>query len=751
MYKKGIKILLNIFIGFIIICFSLFLFFALISYNELDPSFNTVKNSETVLNSMGICGSYVSDIFIQMFGFSSFLIAGIIAKIGFNKLKSKLKRYNIFIKIPMFMLFIVSSCFFVSIIFNNKDYIIYNNGGFIGYTIKNITSNISTPILIPFFIVSMLISFIILTDCSYRKIQIISTKIFRRIKLLIKLLVLFIIKIIIKILKKIVPQKMYLNIKNLKDKIYKEKKEKNEQKKLKKEKKEREKKKIDNKIQNKNNYILPSIDILTSSENKITILTKEELKQQANDLLKVLKDFKINGKIINVKAGPVITLHEFEPSAGIKSSRIINLADDIARNLKVKSTRISVISERNVVGIELPNKTRNTIFLKDILMSNEYKNSNYNIPIILGSNIAGESVLMDLAKAPHLLIAGTTGSGKSVCINTMVLSLLYRFTPDECKMIMIDPKMLELSAYEGIPHLLMPVVTDPKKAVLSLKWVVDEMQNRYKLMSSLGVRNIYGYNEKIKEAKNNILTTKNLVSYDENGEPVYENKEIECKKMPFIVVIVDEMADLMITAGKDIEALIQRIAQMARAAGIHIIMATQRPSVDVVTGVIKANFPSRISFLVSSKIDSKVIIGEQGAEQLLGMGDMLFMPNGGKISRAHGPFVSDKEVEDVVNYIIKQGIKPEYVNTILNTDDEEDSGNFNININTKNNSEDELYKQAVDIVMRDGKVSISYIQRQLRIGYNKSANLVERMEREGIVSPPNSTGKREILKKYDFN
>lgn len=747
MYKKGIKILLNIFIGFIIICFSLFLFFALISYNELDPSFNTVKNSETVLNSMGICGSYVSDIFIQMFGFSSFLIAGIIAKIGFNKLKSKLKRYNIFIKIPMFMLFIVSSCFFVSTIFNNKDYIIYNNGGFIGYTIKNITSNISTPILIPFFIVSMLISFIILTDCSYRKIQIISTKIFRRIKLLIKLLVLFIIKIIIKILKKIVPQKMYLNIKNLKDKIYKEKKEKNEQKKLKKEKKERKKKKIDNKIQNKNNYILPSIDILTSSENKITILTKEELKQQANDLLKVLKDFKINGKIINVKAGPVITLHEFEPSAGTKSSRIINLADDIARNLKVKSTRISVISERNVVGIELPNKTRNTIFLKDILISNEYRNSNYNIPIILGSNIAGESVLMDLAKAPHLLIAGTTGSGKSVCINTMVLSLLYRFTPDECKMIMIDPKMLELSAYEGIPHLLMPVVTDPKKAVLSLKWVVDEMQNRYKLMSSLGVRNIYGYNEKIKEAKNNILTTKNLVSYDENGEPVYENKEIECKKMPFIVVIVDEMADLMITAGKDIEALIQRIAQMARAAGIHIIMATQRPSVDVVTGVIKANFPSRISFLVSSKIDSKVIIGEQGAEQLLGMGDMLFMPNGGKISRAHGPFVSDKEVEDVVNYIIKQGIKPEYVNTILNTDDEEDSGNFNININTKNNSEDELYKQAVDIVMRDGKVSISYIQRQLRIGYNKSANLVERMEREGIVSPPNSTGKREILKK----
>ena len=549
MYKKGIKILLNIFIGFVIICFSLFLFFALISYNELDPSFNTVKNSKAILNSMGICGSYVSDIFIQMFGFSSFLIAGIIAKIGFNKLKSKLKRYNLFIKIPMFFLFIISSCFFISIIFNDKDYIIYNNGGFVGYTIKNMTSNISLLILIPFFIISVLISLIILTDCSYRKIQIIFTKIFRQTKLLIKLLISLIIKIIIKLLKKIVPQKVCVNIKNLKDKIYREKNQTKKEKKLIK----KEKKKISNKIQNKNKYMLPPIDILTSSENKITILTKEELKQQANDLLKVLKDFKINGKIINVKVGPVITLHEFEPSAGTKSSRIINLADDIARNLKVKSARISVISERNVVGIELPNKTRNTIFLKDILLSNEYKNSNYNIPIILGSNIAGETVLMDLAKAPHLLIAGTTGSGKSVCINTIVFSLLYRFSPDECKIIMIDPKMLELSAYEGIPHLLMPVVTDPKKAVFSLKWVVEEMQNRYKIMSSLGVRNIYGYNEKIKEAKGGVLTTKNLVSYDENGEPVYENKEIECKKMPYIVVIVDEMADLMITAGKDIE------------------------------------------------------------------------------------------------------------------------------------------------------------------------------------------------------
>lgn len=746
MYKKNLKTLINMFVGITTILFSLFLFLSIISYNELDPSFNTIKSSSVVLNSMGILGSYTSDLLLQMFGIISFFIAGIIAKIGFNKLKSKLKRYNRFIKIIMFMLFILSSCAFVSTVFPEGPYWkLRNIGGLVGYIINNLTSEISKAFLIPFYSLAIFISFIIMIDCSYKKIQIVSVKLCRKIIIIIKL----ILKITFKLLKLITPQKIYNKIKTLNSNIKERKKQKEQYLEI----KNREKilhKKNNNKNtssnkKHKTNYNLPPLDILISSENKIVVLTKEELKQQANELLKVLKDFKINGKIINVKAGPVITLHEFEPSAGTKSSRIINLADDIARNLKVKSARISVIPERNVVGIELPNKVRNTIFLKDILMSNEYKNSKYNLPIILGSNIAGESVLIDLAKAPHLLIAGTTGSGKSVCINTMVLSLLYRFNPDECKIIMIDPKMLELSAYEGIPHLLMPVVTDPKKAVLSLKWVVDEMQNRYKLMSSLGVRNIYSYNEKIKEANGNIITTKNLVSYDENGDPVYENKEIECKKMPFIVVIVDEMADLMITAGKDIEALIQRIAQMARAAGIHIIMATQRPSVDVITGVIKANFPSRISFSVSSKIDSKIIIGEQGAEQLLGMGDMLFMPNGGKINRAHGPFVSDKEVEDVVNYITNQGIKPEYVSTILNTDEEDDAGDFNININ--NNNEDNLYKQAVDIIMRDGKVSISYIQRQLRIGYNKSANLVERMEREGIVSPPNSTGKREIIKK----
>jgi S-DNA-T family DNA segregation ATPase FtsK/SpoIIIE len=499
------------------------------------------------------------------------------------------------------------------------------------------------------------------------------------------------------------------------------------------------------------NYRLPTLDLLNSPNSEEVLLTKEELKLQATNLLRVLREYKITGRIVSVKAGPIITLHEFEPSAGTKSSRIIGCADDIARNLKVESTRISVIPERNVMGIELPNKQRNIIFLRDILELREYKNSDYALPTVLGSDIAGNPVIMDLARAPHLLIAGTTGSGKSVCINTIVLSLLYKFHPEECKLIMIDPKMLELSAYEGVPHLLMPVVTNSKKAVLSLKWVVNEMENRYKIMSGLGVRNIYGYNEKVRQAiRENIpLGSKVLVGYDEYGEPIYNSRELETKQMPFIVVFVDEMADLMITAGKEIEALVQRIAQMARAAGIHMVMATQRPSVDVITGVIKANFPSRISFLVSSRIDSKVILGEQGAEQLLGMGDMLYMQNGGRISRAHGPFVSDTEVERIVNFIVRQGFRPEYVKTIADSDssssDDSEAGNFDIDIAGQKDDET-LYQQAVEIVRRDKKASISYLQRQMRIGYNKSASLIERMEHEGIISPVSGSGKRDILK-----
>jgi S-DNA-T family DNA segregation ATPase FtsK/SpoIIIE len=495
------------------------------------------------------------------------------------------------------------------------------------------------------------------------------------------------------------------------------------------------------------NYRLPPLNLLESSEGAVIGVTREELKVQAASLLKVLRDYKISGRITEVNAGPIITLHEFEPAAGTKSSRIIGCADDIARNLKVESARISVIAERNVLGIELPNRHRQTIFLGDLLGLEEYRRSNCALPIILGSDIAGNLVLNDLARAPHLLIAGTTGSGKSVSINTIILSLLYRFRPQECRLIMIDPKMLELSAYEGIPHLLMPVVTDAPKAVAALKWVVREMENRYRLMSGIGVRNIYGYNEKIAEASQNgvILSSKVLLGYDDQGEPLYNDLPLESKPLPFVVVVVDEMADLMLTAGKDIEALVQRIAQMARAAGIHMIMATQRPSVDVITGVIKANFPSRISFLVSSKIDSKVILGDQGAEQLLGMGDMLYMQNGGKINRAHGPLVSDLEVERVVKFIRQQGVKPEYVKVSSDATGDEDDDNFAVTIAGQRDEDDNLYRQAMEILRRDRKISISYLQRQLRIGYNKSATLIERLEKEGLIGPPNATGKRELM------
>lgn len=771
------------FMGFSIMCFAIFMLLSIISYNQLDPSFNTIKNSTIIFNKMGIVGSYFSDLFIQMFGVVSFFIVFIVAKIGFNVFKSKLVRYNIYLKLTMSILFILSTCALVSKIFNSKNYWGYETwGGFVGYYINSLTSYAPYKILTVFYLFCSLLSIAILTDFSYKKMNILLIKLWRKSLKLIK----FIFRVIVKLLIILTPKKVYNKVKLIINNIYNkinqskyrqqnyenliniqnkkiedlEKYIKNieNEDNIKKDKKEsgllsflssnKENNKKNNIVVKNTKYKLPINELLESSNDKIVMLTKEELKDQANDLLRVLKDFKINGRITGVEAGPVITLHEFEPSAGTKSSRIIGLADDIARNLKVKSARISVISEQNAIGIELPNRVRNTIFLKDIFETVEYKNSNYALPLVLGSNIAGKPVIMDLAKAPHLLIAGTTGSGKSVSINTMILSLLYKFTPEECKMVMIDPKMLELSVYEGIPHLLTPVVVDPKKAVLALKWVVNEMDNRYKIMSSLGVRNIYGYNEKVKQSiRDGVdLQTKILIGYDEYGDPIYETKELETKQLPFIVVIVDEMADLMITAGKDIEILIQRIAQKARAAGIHIVMATQRPSVDIVTGVIKANFPSRVSFLVSSKIDSKVIIGEQGADQLLGMGDMLYMPNGGKINRAHGPFVSDGEVERVVDYIIKQGIKPEYIKNFEDTDNNEDGGDFDITINSgRDGGDEDLYRQAVEIVKREKKVSISYIQRQLRIGYNKSANLVERMEREGIVTPAGINGKREVI------
>jgi len=493
-------------------------------------------------------------------------------------------------------------------------------------------------------------------------------------------------------------------------------------------------------------YQLPPLNLLAKPKSAAagTQMTDEALEQNARLLESVLDDFGIRGEIINVRPGPVVTLYELEPAPGIKSSRVIALADDIARSMSAVSARVAVVPGRNVIGIELPNARREMVYLRELLETPDYENSSSKLALALGKNIGGECVISDLARMPHLLIAGTTGSGKSVGINTMILSLLYRLPPDKCKLIMIDPKMLELSVYDGIPHLLAPVVTEPKKAVVALKWVVKEMEDRYRKMSKVGVRNIDGYNNRVGEAqaKGEVLVRTVQTGFDrETGKAIYEEEEMDLSPMPFIVVIVDEMADLMMVAGKEIEAAVQRLAQMARAAGIHIITATQRPSVDVITGTIKANFPTRISFQVTSKIDSRTILGEQGAEQLLGQGDMLYMAGGGRIRRVHGPFVSDEEVEKVVTFLKKQGI-PEYLEAITAEPDEDGADAFSLD---GEGSGDDLYDKAVAIVARDKRASTSYIQRRLQIGYNRAARLIELMEEQGVVSAPNHQGKREVL------
>ncbi|WP_372570520.1 DNA translocase FtsK [Ruegeria jejuensis] len=499
-------------------------------------------------------------------------------------------------------------------------------------------------------------------------------------------------------------------------------------------------------------FELPPLNLLTNPSGiQRHHLSDEALEENARMLENVLDDYGVKGEITSVRPGPVVTMYELEPAPGLKASRVIGLADDIARSMAALSARVSTVPGRSVIGIELPNENREKVVLREILASRGFGDSNLSLPLALGKDIGGESVVANLAKMPHLLIAGTTGSGKSVAINTMILSLLYKLTPDECRLIMIDPKMLELSVYDGIPHLLSPVVTDPKKAVVALKWVVGEMEDRYRKMSKMGVRNIEGFNGRVKEAlsKGEMFSRTVQTGFDdETGEPIFETEEFAPEKLPYIVVIVDEMADLMMVAGKEIEACIQRLAQMARASGIHLIMATQRPSVDVITGTIKANFPTRISFQVTSKVDSRTILGEMGAEQLLGMGDMLYMAGGAKITRCHGPFVSDEEVEEVVNHL-KQFGPAEYIGGVVEGPADEKADNIDavLGLNTGGNTdgEDALYDTAVAIVIKDRKCSTSYIQRKLAIGYNKAARLVEQMEDEGIVSPANHVGKREIL------
>ncbi len=491
-------------------------------------------------------------------------------------------------------------------------------------------------------------------------------------------------------------------------------------------------------------FQLPPLDLVEAPPpgHGETSTDKGSLEANARLLESVLEEFGVKGQIVKVRPGPVVTLYELEPAPGIKTARVVSLADDIARSMSVRSVRIAVVSGRNVIGIEMPNAKRDTVYFHELLAARAFEQSGAALAIALGKDIGGTPVVVDLSKMPHLLIAGTTGSGKSVAINTMILSLLYQRTPDECKFIMIDPKMLELSVYDGIPSLLSPVVTDPKKAVVALKWAVREMEDRYRLMSQLGVRNLAGYNARLLEVKKKgeVLSRKIQTGFDENGKPIYEDQALGTDPLPLIVIVVDEMADLMMVAGKDIEASVQRLAQMARAAGIHLIMATQRPSVDVITGTIKANFPTRISFQVTSKIDSRTILGEQGAEQLLGQGDMLYMAGGGQITRVHGPFVSDGEVEKIVNFLKVQG-EPTYVDAV--TEDVE--GGFDVPGAEGGSSGDDLYDQAVALVAREGKASTSFIQRHLQIGYNRAARIIEQMEEQGVVSKADRVGRREVL------
>ncbi len=492
-------------------------------------------------------------------------------------------------------------------------------------------------------------------------------------------------------------------------------------------------------------FALPELAMLAKPKPRAAQFDEGALRQNAQLLESVLAEFGVRGQIDQIRPGPVVTLYELVPAPGVKSARVVALSDDIARSMSVAACRVAVVAGRNAIGIELPNSRRETVYLRDLLASAEYEKSNQALPMALGENIGGEPYIADLSKMPHLLIAGTTGSGKSVGVNAMILSILYRLPPEQCRFIMIDPKMLELSVYDGIPHLLTPVVTDPKKAIVALKWTVREMEDRYRLMSKIGVRNVASYNERAKEAaaKGEHFERTVQTGFDDAGRPIYESERIDPKPMPYLVVVIDEVADLMMVAGKDVEGAVQRLAQMARAAGIHLVMATQRPSVDVITGTIKANFPTRISFQVTSKIDSRTILGEQGAEQLLGQGDMLYMAGGGRITRLHGPFVSDQEVEAVAKFLRDQG-QPQYLEEITagGDDEGEDGGSA---FGEEGGSGDDLYDRAVAVVLRDRKASTSYVQRRLQIGYNRAASLIERMENEGVVSPANHAGKREVI------
>ncbi|MES2677624.1 MAG: DNA translocase FtsK 4TM domain-containing protein [Pseudomonadota bacterium] len=762
LYITIIKLLFRLF-GLASCALSIAILLALFSFNSSDISFNTTSTTGEINNWMGNFGSHISDLLFQLIGLSAFFFCLILFNFG-QKIASKNGIHHFALKLFLAPFCLLSFSLLFSLL-PEPDWWMFNSlGGVNGKFILaklNFLPHFASGILAVIFSI-ILLSVVIevtLKDWQY---------FFRYSFITCKYLLEMLRKVALKTEKNLEQQKLKFTQKitegtpqfksrklffeNSADVEESEPEDEEEERPVKVKKPNKTKQILKSSRGNKN-YELPPIDLLVdrSGDNKDKKTSPVQLEQQSKMLSKVLEDFGVFGSMLSVKLGPVVTLHEFEPAAGTKAARVVGLADDIARSMSAVSTRIAVVPGKTTIGIELPNAKREMISFHEMVASNEYKYTQASLPIILGKDISGEPIIVDLAKMPHLLIAGTTGSGKSVGVNAMILSLLYKLPPDECKFIMIDPKMLELSAYDGIPHLLSPVVTEPGRAVVALKWVTNEMEERYRAMSNLNVRNIAGYNEKIEKfLKNGEKISKKIqTGFDpETGEPMIEEVELDAKKLPFIVVIVDEMADLMLVAGKDIETSIQRLAQMARAAGIHIIMATQRPSVDVITGVIKANFPTRISFQVTSRIDSRTILGTQGAEQLLGQGDMIYMSGGSKMIRVHGPFCSDSEVEDVVKFVKSQKFDDsDYSQNVVFEQFEAAKNNTfdSSGSDSGSGSDADLYNQAVIIVKRDRKPSISYVQRQLRIGYNRAAILIERMEKEGVITEPNSSGKREII------
>ncbi len=739
--------------GLCLIGFSLAFALALFSFNADDSSFNTVSSDGHINNWIGSFGSHISDLSFQLIGLSAFFLCLIIFSIG-SKISSRVGIRNFLPKIILTPLAILSLSMFFAALPQPSWWEFDSLGGVNGSFILAKFNQFPKLVMAPLAMIASIILLSVILEISlgdwiyfFRYSFVTARFLFDRLMQSFK--------------SQEAPLQIRKNIPEIsspepeldfveEEEIEEEKKE--EDRELLKKKLKSSKTKTPKWLK-KSTYQLPLSDLLTdrSAENRDKKTSREVVENQSKMLVKVLEDFGVYGTSLGAKVGPVVTLHEFEPAAGTKASRVIGLSDDIARSMSAISARIAVVPGKTSIGIELPNAKREMIFLRELIEGKEYKFSQTFLPMILGKDISGETIIADLAKMPHLLIAGTTGSGKSVGLNVMILSMLFRLRPNECKFIMIDPKMLELSIYDGIPHLLAPVVTEPAKAVIALKWVVAEMEERYRLMSSFAVRNIAGYNEKAEKAilSGEKLLRKVQTGYDPStGKPIIEEIEFEPKKLPFIVVIVDEMADLMLVAGKEIENSVQRLAQMARAAGIHLIMATQRPSVDVITGVIKANFPTRISFQVTSRIDSRTILGTQGAEQLLGQGDMIYMSGGSKMMRVHGPFCSDTEIENIVNFIKNQDLSEFGEGDQISFEaalPKESEENGSLGSEGGPGGDEDLYTKAVAIVRRDKKPSISYVQRQLRIGYNRAATLIEKMEMEGIITAPNLSGKREVI------